>query len=334
MILNTEQLRQKAHELALTHGPYVRLKSSKRLWREFYADVENLRVFIRSLQDGCANCSQPAEEWLLDHAEFIEEQVLVVHHQLSEAFLLEMPHLRKTGKTRILSICADYLEHVDGHLDEDALVSYINFYQEVSVLTIAEAWAVPLILRIALIRRLDKVMELVRERREVCTLVERLLARIEPSKLNPDVLQVALEEAGQDMPLSGPLIVHLVRHLREWADDSATVREWLICKLENGPDSLDRIVSYEYQLQAAYQVTTGNLIGSMRKISRLQWSDRFEQICMVEHTLREESAGVYPLLDFSSRDVLRRRVEQLARRLRVPENLVAQQAVELAAQEY
>lgn len=334
MILNTEQLRQKAHELALTHDPYVRRRPSKRLWREFYADVENLRAFIRSLQDGCASCSQPAEEWLLDHAEFIEEQVLVVRQQLSDAFLRDLPNLRKTGNKRVLSICADYLGHVDGNLDEDSLVSYINFYQEVSVLTIAEAWAIPLILRIALIRRLAEVMELVRERREVCTLVERLLSRIESSKLNPDVLKAALEEAGQDMPLSGPLIVHLVRHLREWADDPATVREWLMCKLENGPDSLDRIISYEYQLQAAYQVTTGNLIGSLRKTSRMHWRDPFEKICMVEHTLREESAGVYPLLDFSSRDVLRKRVEQLARRLRVPENLVAKQAVELAAKEY
>ena len=334
MILNNEQLRQKAHELALTHDPYVRRRPSKHLWREFYADVENLRTFIRSLQDGFASCSQPAEEWLLDHAEFIEEQVLVIRHQISNAFMRDLAHLRKTGKTRILSICADYLEHVDGSLNEDSLVSYINSYQEVSVLTIAEAWAVPLILRIALIRRLAEVMELVRERREVCKLVEGLLARIESSKLSPEVINEVLEGAGQYMPLSGPVIVHLVRHLREWADDSATVREWLMCKLENGPDSLDQIISCEYQLQASYQVTTGNLIGSLRRISRTHWHDQFEQICLVESTLREESAGAYPLLDFSSRDILRQRVEQLARRLRVPENLVAQKAVGLAAKEY
>ncbi|TEB15873.1 N,N'-diacetylchitobiose phosphorylase [Pelotomaculum sp. FP] len=331
LILNTEQLQQKAHEIALTHDPYLRRRPSNRLWRDFYADVKELRALIRSLQDGSASCSQPAEEWLLDHAEFIEEQVLVIRRQLSGKFLRDLPHLRKSGKARVLSICADYLEHVDGLLDEDSLVSYTNSYQEVSVLTIAEVWAIPLILRIALIRRLAEVMELVRERREVCVLVERLLSRIEPSKLSPDLLNEALEAAGQEMPLSGPLVVNLIRSLREWAEDSATVREWLMCKLENGPESLDQIVSYEFQLQAAYQVTTGNLIGSLRKISRLNWQDRFEQICIVERTLCEESAGVYPLLDFSSRDVLRRKVEKLARRLRVPENLVAQHAVELAA---
>ncbi|MDR3588032.1 MAG: glucoamylase family protein [Negativicutes bacterium] len=334
MILHTEQLRQKAHELALTHDPCTGSWASRRLWRDLSADVGKLRMFVRLLRDGDASCSQPAEEWLLDHAEFIEEQVLVVRQQLSGAFWRNLPDLRKTGRKRILSICTDYLEQVDGNLNEDSLIAYINFYQEVSALAIAEAWVVPLILRVALIKRLAEVMELVRERREACMSVERLLARLEPLKLEPEVLRAALEEGGQDMPLSGAAVVYLARRLREWADDSATVREWLMCKLENGPDSLDRIVSYEYQLQAAYQVSTGNLFSSLRKIARLDWNEPFEEICLVERTLRGESTGVYPLLEFSSRDLLRRRVEQLARRLRVPENLAAQQAVELANKEY
>jgi cyclic beta-1,2-glucan synthetase len=333
-MIKTEQLRQKAHELALKHDPYVGRRSTKHLWRQFYSDIESLRAFVRFLQDGRASCSQPAEEWLLDHAEFIEEQALVIQHQLSGAFLRCLPRLRKSSEPRVLSLCADYLEHTEGILNEDSFVSYINFYQEVSVLTISEAWSIPLILRVALIRRLAEVMEFVRERREVCTLVERLLARIEPSKLSPDALKAALEDAGQDIPLSGPLIVHLVSHLREWADDSRLVREWLLCKLENGPDSLDQIVSYEYQLQAAYQVEAGNIISSLRKISRWDWRDPFEQICLVERTLRQECTGVYPLLDFSSRDSLRKRVEELARCLHVPENLIAKHAVELAAKEY
>lgn len=334
MNIHTEQLRQKAHELALTHEPYVSRRPSKRLWRNFTTDLENLRAFVRSLPERRSNCSQPAEEWFLDHAEFIEEQGLVVQHQLTGAFLRRLPHLRKTGEPRILSICTDYLNHMDGNLDEDSFVSYLNYYQEVSGLTIAEAWAIPLIIRKALIRRLAEVMERIRERQEVCSLVERLLERLEPSKVSPDALKAALEQAGQDMPLSGPMIVHLVSHLREWADDTATVREWLMCKLENGPDSLDRIVSYEYQLQAAYQVTAGNAIGSLRKIERWDWRDPFEHICLVDHTLRQENTGLYPLLDDSSRDLLRERVELLAGRFRVPENLVAKQVVELAAKEY
>ena len=100
------------------------------------------------------------------------------------------------------------------------------------------------------------------------------------------------------MPLSGSMIVHLIRHLRERADDSHMVQEWLMCNLEDGPASLDQVVSYEYQLQARHQVTTGNIVASLRNISRWNWQDRFEQLCMVEHILGEEASGIYPVSTF------------------------------------
>ncbi|GGF95066.1 glycosyl transferase [Paenibacillus abyssi] len=298
------------------------------------ADVQRLRAFVSELRAERSACAQPAEEWLLDHAEFIEEQVLVVFQQSSTDFLRKLPHLHKTGEARVLAICSDYLDHMDGSLDEYSFMSYIESYQEVSVLTIAEVWAIPLMMRMALIDKLAGTMDVVQERRQLCGTVERLLKGIEPSSLSPERLNKSLEGAGVEMPLSGPLIAHLTKHLREWSEDTAEVRDWLICKLENGAESLDRIVSYEYQLQASFHLTTGNLIGSLRFLSRLDWNELFERINIVEQTLREETSGDYKLLDFSSRDSLRKRVEQLAGRLRVPENLIAVQAVELAAQAY
>ena len=132
------------------------------------------------------------------------------------------------------------------------------------------------------------------------------------------------------MPLSGSTIVHLVRHLQERADYTATVSDWLSCKLENGAESLEHILSYEYQLQASYQMATGNIIGSIRKLSRIDWHELFEKMSLVEQTLRKDSTGVYPQLDTSSRNTLRNRIEQLSLRLNLPENLIANQAVELA----
>ncbi len=331
MILNNEQLKQEAHHLALNHDPYIIRKPSKRFWRDAESHIGSLRAFIGQLHRDRSACAQSAEEWLLDHAEFIEEQIITAKHELSEKWINRMPHLKKTGESRVYSICAHYIEHTDGNLKEDSFLSFIRSYQEVSVLSIAEVWAIPMILRIAFIRRLAEMMKTVRERREVCNLVERVLGRMGPSQLTPDKLKEALEQEGQDLPLSGSLIVHLVKHLRERAEDTGVVGEWLICKLENGPESLDPVLSYEYQLQAAYEVSVSNLIFSLRGLSRWDWNETFEQISTVEQTLRGECTGEYGKLDFSSRATLRKRVEQLARRLRLPENLVASQAVELAA---
>lgn len=330
MILTTEQLRQRAHELALTHDLHLRRRESRKLQKSVVSDVNQLSTFIDNLRRRPTSCSQPAEDWLLDHAEFLEEQALIVKDQLAEHYVYALPSLRRSGELRILSLCDDYMTQMDGSLEEKSLIAYINYYQEVSILTIAEVWAVPLIIRLSLFRNLAKAMATIQERRDICIQVEQWLTKFEPSKLSPEVLKLALEEAGHDIPLSGPLIVHLVSHLREWADDTAVIRDWLMCKLDNGQESLDRIVAYEYELQASYQMRTGNLIGSMRSISRFDWRIQFEQLSLIEQTLRQDPTGDYALLDYSSRDTLRKRVEQLARRLHVPENLIANQVVTLA----
>ncbi|GIP31491.1 GH36-type glycosyl hydrolase domain-containing protein [Paenibacillus sp. J2TS4] len=333
MIFNNDLLQQKARELALKHDTRPALRSAARLRTKFNADVESLRSFVRSLQEGHGHCSQPAEEWLLDNAEFIEEQELTVREELSGSVLRRLPSLRKSGELRIESVCADYLEQVDGVVDVESFMVYIQAYQEVSVLTVAEVWIIPLMLRVSLTSRLAAEMELVRERREVCVEVQRFLERLEPARIDPEQLKTALDEAGQDIPLAGSWIVHLVSHLREWAEDASVVREWLICKLENGSENLERIVSYEHQLQSGFQVTAGHLISSFRTVERWNWRETFERICLVEQTLRKDGTGVYSLLDDSSRDIIRKRVEEIAYRLRVPENLVAKQAVELAQAE-
>ncbi len=330
MIFNLEKLKEQAHNSALQHDPFVSQKPSKQFWKNNERNTQKLREFVNVLHEKKTACSQPAEEWLLDHAEFIEEQILVIKHELTKTFVNTLPHLNKTGEARIFAICKEYLSFTDGHLQQDSFMAFIRSYQEVSVLAIAEAWATPLMMRVAIIDKLAEIMDVIKERHDVCTQIEQLLSRLETSNITPEKLKQVIEEAGHDIPLSGSMTVHLVKHLRERADYSPTVGEWLICKLENGPESLDHILSYEYQLQANYQVMTGNLLSSLRKLSRWDWREAFEEISIVEQTLRKEKLGQYSKLDFASRETLRKRVERLAKRLRLPENFIASQAVELA----
>ncbi|UUZ92485.1 hypothetical protein LJK87_45320 [Paenibacillus sp. P25] len=330
MAYTTEMLCHKARELALQHSLGVKRARPKYVWNQFEANIQSLRDFVNTLQENSAGCTQPAEEWPLDNAEFIEEQALEVRKLLTGRSLGYLPYLRHNGKLRVQSLCENYLEMVDGNLSEESVVAYINAYQEVSVLTLAETWAIPLIFRISLIGRLAETMALVRERREVCMDVERLLSRLDSSKLTPEALSAELESAGRTVPLSGPWVVHLISHLREWADDAATVREWLVCKYENGMEDLDRIVSYEHRLQAAFQVTAGNLISDLRRNERRDLNDLFERISLLDRTLRGEATGIYAKLDTASRGEILKRVEQLSRRMNVPESLTAGQAVALA----
>ncbi|TVY07452.1 GH36-type glycosyl hydrolase domain-containing protein [Paenibacillus cremeus] len=334
MSLSKHELQEHAHKLALEHDPRGKRTSSNALWSRVAIDIEALRAFLKELHEHRSAYEHPAEDWLLDHSEFLEAEFLGVQEEIMQLQVKPLPTVEKGTRLRVSSICEAYLEQTDGLLDEDNLLAYFNSYQEVSVLTVAEAWSVPLFMKLEMIRRLASLIQPVKDRRSVSELVERMLAGIPHSELTPERLKQALEEANVELPLSGAFIVHLVKHLREHAEDSAHLGEWLICKLENPPDNLDAVLSYEYQLQAEYQVSIGNVIASLRKLSRWIWNELFERISVVEQTLREERAGDYPKLDGASRHTLRYRVEQLARRMKVPENLVASQAVELANQHF
>lgn len=323
-----------AHELALRHSLKPAGGRAGYLKKQFEADLASLRSFVALLQDGQIGCGQQAEEWLLDNAEFIEEQALDVKLLIAKSVLASLPRLRDGGKLRIHALCEAYLEQAEGVLNETSFIAYVNAYQEISVLALEETRAIPLMLRIALVGRIAGTMALVRERREVCAGVQQLLARIESSKIDADVIGSALERAGQSAPLSGPWAAHLISHLREWSGDAATVREWLMCKYENGMQDLDRVVTFESQLQAAYQVRAGNLITSLRTNERRDWDELFGQISMLDRTYRADATGMYGRLDGASRNEMLNRTAELAGRMRVPESLVAAQALALAEGEF
>ncbi|TCM96561.1 cellobiose phosphorylase [Paenibacillus sp. BK033] len=330
----TEQLNERAHELALQQQIKAAAGRSGYIKKQFDADIASIRAFVALLQDEPVGCGQQAEEWLLDNAEFIEEQALNVKMHLSESSLIRLPRLRGEERLRIHALCLAYLDQVDGILDEGTLLAFLGAYQEISVLTLAETRFIPIMLKVSLIGKIAESMALVRDRREVCSQVQRLLNQIEPTSLNAETIGMALEQAGQTQPLSGPWAAHLISHLREWSGDSAAVREWLVCTYENGSDDLDRIVTYEAKLQVAYQVKAGNLITSLRSNERRNWEDLFEAISLLDRTMREDVTGIYPRLDTSSRNEILNRIANLARRLRVPESLVASHSLALAKQEY
>lgn len=329
MEMNLDKMREHAHKLALEHDPRGKRFSSAALWRRMEEDIRELRSYIAELNERPVACDQPADEWLLDHSEFLEAELAEIRELLADFPAKRLPSLG-SDRPRAAAICEAYLTCTDGMLDEDSLTEYVEAYQEIAVLTAAESWSLPLLLKMELVRRLASIVEPLQERRAVCIQVERMLAGIPAAELSPETFKAALDKEGVELPLSGAMIVHLVKHLREHAEDTAHVGEWLVCKLENPPEDLDSILSYEYRLQAEYQVSVGNVIGSLRKLSRWDFGELFERISFIERTLRAEQAGDYPKLDSGSRHTLRHRVELLARRMRVPENLVAVHAVKLA----
>lgn len=94
--------------------------------------------------------------------------------------------------------------------------------------------------------------------------------------------------------------------------------------------NLTELVRQEHQRQAANQVSIGNVITSMRLIASLDWITFFEETNHAEQVLRQDPAGVYPRMHFTSRDQYRHVVEELAKRTKRSDVEIAQTAIDCA----
>lgn len=69
---------------------------------------------------------------------------------------------------------------------------------------------------------------------------------------------------------------------------------------------------------------------TLHRIERTSWQEFFERTSQVEALLRQDPAGAYGLMDFSTRNRYRTRIEQLARRSKADELAVARCVLNLA----
>ncbi len=76
----------------------------------------------------------------------------------------------------------------------------------------------------------------------------------------------------------------------------------------------------------------GRLLASLRLIGEIDWKEHLEQLSLVHRTLSLDPAGVYPRMDFESRELYRQAVERSAVHSDVSEIELARRAVEMAQQ--
>src|SRR5262245_46378396 len=99
-------------------------------------------------------------EWLLDNFYVIEEVLREVRTDLPGGYYDELPSIGSGpcgGLPRVYSIALALMSHTDSCLQEGVLLRFVQVYQETEPLTIGEVWAVPIMLRVALLENLARL---------------------------------------------------------------------------------------------------------------------------------------------------------------------------------
>ena len=276
----------------------------------------------------------PAAEWLLDNFYLIEEQIRTARQHLPRSYSRELPRLGNgpaASFPRVYGIALELISHVDGRVDAVSLNAFIAAYQTVAPLKLGELWAVPIMLRLALIENLRRVAARVAAGRRDGDLAddwaERMVRIVEQ---NPtDLILVMADMARANPPLSGAFLAEMTRHLQGQSPYFAFANSWLENRLAEQGLTTAQLILAEGQEQAADQVSIGNSITSLRFLSSNDWREFVEEHSVVEQILQGDPAGVYAGMTFATRDRYRHVVEEVAKRGLAAELDVAAAAVRL-----
>jgi len=261
----------------------------------------------------------PAGEWLLDNLYLIEEHVRIAGNDFPKGYSRELAQLDdgpSKGLPRVYDIALEVISHGDGRIDASGLARFLHAYQSVQPLNLGELWAIPIMLRLALIENLRRVavrVTLDRARRRRATRWANAMTRMAAEDPKNVVLVVA-DMARSSPVMSAPFVAELARRLQGQGPTLAMPLGWIEQRLAESGRSVDYMVQLESQQQAAHQVSVSNSIGSLRALATVDWHDFVEAASLVEDTLRTDPAGIYTAMDFATRDRYRHAVERLARR--------------------
>ena len=334
-LLSAEQMKQHGRTLAELHKLSPGRAPNQLLPR--LAENESVLNGVHSLLNEAVAATRqitPAGEWLLDNFYLIEEQIRTAKRHLPKRYSRELPRLlngASAGLPRVYDIALEIISHGDGRVDPESLTSFVAAYQTVTPLALGELWALPIMLRLALIENLRRVAARIATDRMGRNRADSWADRLtETAEKDPKNLILAIADmARSNPPMESAFVAELTRRLQGHGPSLALPLTWIEQRLAESGWTIQQMVQAENQKQAANQVSMSNSIGSLRYLSALDWRKFVETMSVVDRTLRQDPGEVYSRMEFATRDRYRHAVEKIARYSGRLECDVARTAIEL-----
>jgi cyclic beta-1,2-glucan synthetase len=332
-LFSVERLEQHAESLAIAQRITSHPKHGRPLAKRLYDNTrvlnETYRTIVRA--SSAHQLITPAAEWLLDNFHIVEEQVREIKNDLPPGYYRLLPKLSDgplQGYPRVFGVAWALVAHTDSAFDIEKLTRFVQAYQSVQPLTIGELWALAITLRITLVENLRRLSESIAKKLSARQLADRLADGILGTPASdPEPASKVLRSLAQT-PWSTAFAVALAQRLRDHDPNTTPALRWLNDRLGAAGTTTDKIVQEEFQSQSATDVTVRNVITSMRLVSMLNWAEFFERVSPVDAVLRAGSN--FAAMDFQTRDLYRRAIEQLSRGSGLEEPKVAERAIAAA----
>ena len=339
-LFSAEQIEVYAKKLARNHS-LISAKPSEQLLKRLAENEDALLEVYALLTESVKENHRivPAGEWLLDNFYLIEEQIYTGKKHLPKGYSKGLPQLKKgpsAGLPRVYDIAVEIISHSDGRVDLTSLTGFVQAYQTITFLKLGELWAIPIMLRLALIENLRRLAIQV-----AIDITYKNLANywademIKAAEFDPKGLILVISDMARSAPpMVSSFVAELTRKLHGKGSALALPLTWIEQTLSEKGSSSSELINLENQKQAADQISISNSISSLRFLSNTEWRDFVENTSIVEKILSQDITGIYPMMDFFTRDQYRHAVEKISKCSDMSENDVAAFAIKLSNESY
>ena len=338
-LFSSDQMEQHGRKLAGLHTVGTQLTPDQYLLTRL-AENEVVLIEVRNIVTESVKANRqitPAGEWLLDNFYLIEEHIHTGKRHLPKGYSRELPRLvngLSKGLPRVYDIALETISHGDGRVDPESLGRFVAAYQTVSPLKLGELWAIPIMLRLALIENLRRVAARIADnsvdRDNADTWAEQMMETAEKDPKN--LILVIADMARSKPPINTSFVSEFARRLQGQSSPLALPLTWIEQQLFESGLTIERMVHLGNQQLAADQLSISNSIDSLRFLGAMDWKEFVETMSIIEQILRNDPGGAYSKMDFSTRDRYRRIIEKIARSSPMSEVEVAAKAIYLAQQ--
>ncbi|UEG49105.1 cyclic beta 1-2 glucan synthetase [Ferruginibacter lapsinanis] len=334
-LFSEEQLENYAKVLAKTHtAVYERTSESllKRLSENEKVLLEVHQLLTESVKEN--KRIVPAGEWLLDNFYLIEEQIYTAEKHLPKGYSKVLPRLSKgqsANLPRVYDVAVEIISHTDGRIDLKSLLSFIKAYQTEVTLKLGELWAIPIMLRLALLENLRRLAIQIaidiRNKDLASSWADKMTEIAEVDSKN--LVLIIADMVRSDPPIVSSFVAELTKRLQEKGTLLMLPLSWIEQRLSENATTSSELIHQENQKQAADQVSISNSINSLRFLGANDWREFVENTSAIEQILRQDNNGVYGNMDFYTRDNYRHVIEKIARGTDMSEEAVALTVIQL-----
>ena len=319
-----------AKKLAINHNISKTLNKKTYPLNELKNDYEIIKKAFDILNESVSkNVSiQPAGEWLLDNFYIIEEQYNSILNEFNIKEYSKLPSIN--GTARIYLVASELVKFTDGNIKEEIIENFIRAYSSKRSLSIDEIWNLPIMIKMHLIKHIrfvaDKIISAALEKFKVESLIERVI-------LNKDISKQKFYEY-RNVNLNGEVlsyVEYLIYSLKKLGADGEKFLKILEDEIIKVGSTSSEIVKIEHFDMAMRRISMSNSILSIKNISKFNFSILFEKINNIENVLSSDE--IYKKMDFTTKNMYRDEIKNIAKKVKVSEIYVANKLIELSKKE-